>query len=213
MTTPRKRFAHTSNTWQLFQKYFFLDGDRYPYTLGPMPRGNAINLVQGLNCCNVQWADEQSMPHIFLTLSAKAKKGAGENDLWEVEISTNYRKQGIASPSKESRKSTDWMAKLLAADTGSSTPPPSSSNNDTASSPSGEEGVYVPSPVSTPEPKISHMENALEGWLSAPRTPEPPSTDDPHAAAGRYPLSTEGEKSRKYSGDAEPIKLIGKPGE
>jgi len=185
MTTPRKRFAHTSNTWQLFQKYFFLDGDRYPYTLGPMPRGNAINLVQGLNCCNVQWADEQSMPHIFLTLSAKAKKG--ENDLWAVEISTNYRKQGIASPSKENRKSTDWMAKLLAEDTGS---------NDTTSSPSGEvpraEEVYVPSGTVSPEPEISHMENALEGWLS--RTPETPNTDDPHAASGRYPLAPEGEE-------------------
>lgn len=169
MTTPRKRFAHTSNTWQLFQKYFFLEGDRYPYTLGPMPRGNAINLVQGLNCCNVQWAEEQSMPHIFLTLSAKAK--AGENNLWTVEISTNYRKQGIASPSKENRKSTDWMAKLLAEDTGA---------NATTSSPSGEApraegGVYVPSSPSAgvlpSEPEISHMESALEGWLSAPRTP------------------------------------------
>lgn len=191
MTTPRKRFAHTSNTWQLFQKYFFLDGDRYPYTLPPMPRGNAINLVQGLNCCNIQWADEQSMPHIFLTLSAKAKKVDESNPdtLWAVEISTNYRKQGIASPSKESRKSTDWMAKLLAVDTGA---------NDTTSSPSGEGEVYVPSPVSQqdPEPEISHMENALEGWLAAPRdrTPEPPSTDESNAAAGRYPLNTEGEE-------------------
>lgn len=198
MTTPRKRFAHTSNTWQLFQKYFFLDGDRYPYTLPPMPRGNAINLVQGLNCCNIQWADEQSMPHIFLTLSAKAKKVDESNPdtLWAVEISTNYRKQGIASPSKESRKSTDWMAKLLAVDTGA---------NDTTSSPSGEppsvsQEVYVPSGTGvgtvSPEPEISHMENALEGWLAAPRdrTPEPPSTDDPHAASGRYPLNTEGEE-------------------
>ena len=192
MTTPRKRFAHTSNTWQLFQKYFFLDGDRYPYTLPPMPRGNAINLVQGLNCCNVQWADEQSMPHIFLTLSAKAKKG--ENDLWTVEISTNYRKQGIASPSKESRKSTDWMAKLLAVDTGANDTASSSSNYDTTSSPSGEGEVYVPSPVSqqAPEPEISHMENALEGWLGAGRTPA--NTDDPNAASGRYPLNTEGEE-------------------
>ena len=199
MTTPRKRFAHTSNTWQLFQKYFFLDGDRYPYTLPPMPRGNAINLVQGLNCCNVQWADESGMPAIFLTLSAKAKKVDESNPdtLWTVEISTNYRKQGIASPSKESRKSTDWMAKLLAVDTGA---------NDTASSPSGEppragEGVYVPSntspsgilpPVSQQAPEISHMENALEGWLS--RTPESPPTDESHAAEGRYPLNTEGEQ-------------------
>lgn len=167
MTTPRKRFAHTSNTWQLFQKYFFLDSSRYPYTLGPMTRGNAINLVQGLNCCNVQWADEQSMPHIFLTLSAKAKKGAGENDLWEVEISTNYRKQGIASPSKASRKSTDWMAKLLAE---------APEGNDTASSPVPGEPhapVYVPSgtepsSVSRGEPEISHMENALSAWLSTP---------------------------------------------
>ena len=183
MTTPRKRFAHTSNTWQLFQKYFFLDGDRYPYILGPMPRGNAINLVQGLNCCNVQWADEQSMPHIFLTLSAKAKKGEGE--LWTVEISTNYRKQGIASPSKENRKSTDWMAKLLAE---------APEGNGPASSPVPGEGgkMYVPSAVSHHEPEISHMESALESWLGAGRTPE--ATDDPHAASGRYPLSTEGEE-------------------
>lgn len=183
MTTPRKRFAHTSNTWQLFQKYFFLDGDRYPYTLGPMPRGNAINLVQGLNCCNVQWADEQSMPHIFLTLSAKAKKG--ENDLWTVEISTNYRKQGIASPSKKSRKSTDWMAKLLAE--------APDDNGPTSSPVPGEGGgVYVPSAVSPHEPEISHMESALESWLGAGRTPE--ATDEANAAAGRYPLNTEGEQ-------------------
>lgn len=190
MTTPRKRFAHTSNTWQLFQKYFFLDGDRYPYILGPMPRGNAINLVQGLNCCNVQWADEQSMPHIFLTLSAKAKEG--ENNLWTVEISTNYRKQGIASPSKENRKSPDWMAKLLAEDTGSNATPPSSSGE----APRAEGQVYVPSNPSAgvlpSEPEISHMESALEGWLSAPRTPA--TTDDPNAAEGRYPLNTEGEE-------------------
>lgn len=171
MSAPRKRFAHTSNTWQLFQKYFFLDQERYPYSLGAMPRGKAINLVQGLNCCNVQWAEEQSMPHSFLTLSAKAKKlGEGPDSSWTVEISTNYRKQGLASPSKGSRGSTDWMQELLARDTGSP-----SSKGDTTSSPNGEAaspGVYVPrltspclaetpSPVSEEEGEESNADKAL----------------------------------------------------
>ena len=203
MSTPRKRFAHTSNTWQFFQKYFFLDNDKYPYILGPFQRGKAINLVQGLNCCNIQWADEQSMPHSFLTLSAKAKRGGDPPDsLWHVEISTNYKKQGLASPSKRGRAGTDWMTEYLARDNpegGESAPssPPdttsSSSKGDTTSSPDGRagssrlppsEGRAGSSGEPASEPEISHMENALEGWLRTGRTRTPADTDEANAAAG-----------------------------
>ena len=188
-TKPKRKFSKNSTTWQLFNKFFFLETDKYPYTLPPMPRGSAINLVQGLNCCNIQWAEEQSMPLDFLCFSAKAKSTDPLNPKtpdvpWIVEISANQR-HGVEGRKRKS--STAWMQALLAEPVEGALPA-----NDTASSPSGEEGVYVPSAVSPHEPEISHMESALESWLGAGRNPE--ATDDPNAAEGRYPLNTEGEE-------------------
>jgi len=190
-TKPKRKFSKNSTTWQLFNKFFFLETDKYPYTLPPMPRGSAINLVQGLNCCNIQWAEEQSMPLDFLCFSAKAKSTDPLNPKnpdvpWVVEISANQR-HGVEGRKRKS--STAWMQALLDQPVEGTLPA-----NDTTSSPSGEEGVYVPSPVSQQAPEISHMENALEGWLGAGRGREPANTDDPHAASGRYPLAPEGEE-------------------
>ena len=180
-TKPKRKFSKNSTTWQLFNKFFFLETDKYPYTLPPMPRGSAINLVQGLNCCNIQWAEEQSMPLDFLCFSAKAKSTDPLNPknpdvLWVVEISANQR-HGVEGRKRKS--STAWMQALLDQPVEGTLPA-----NDTASSPSGEppsvsQQVYVPSgtspsgalPPVSGEPEISHMENALEGWLSRDRTP------------------------------------------
>lgn len=106
----RKTFARGTDTWQLFEHLFFLDQGAYPKQLGPLPRGKAINMTQGLNCCNIQWAEDQGMPLNMLQYSAKAIKGLTDND-WIVEISTNYRQQGIASP--QGRAKSSWMQGIL----------------------------------------------------------------------------------------------------
>lgn len=189
-TKPRRKFSKNSTTWQLFNKYFFLETEKYPYTLPPMPRGSAINLVQGLNCCNVQWAEEQSMPLDFLCFSAKAKSTDPLNPknpdvLWVVEISANQR-HGVEGRKRKS--STAWMQALLTEPVEGTLPANATTSSPSGEAPRAEGGVYVPSSPSAgvlpSEPEISHMESALEGWLSAPRTPA--TTDDPNAAEGRH---------------------------
>lgn len=180
---PKRKFSRNSTTWQLFQKFFFLDNHQYPYATPEMPRGSAINLVQGLNCCNIQWAEEQGMPLSFLTLSAKAKSTDPlnpKNSLvpWIVEISRNQR-HGVEG--RKRAASTAWMQALLELPLGEGNEtiiPPgissSSSNYDTTSSPVGRAGSSALPPSEgragssgepASEPEISHMENALEGWL------------------------------------------------
>ena len=174
-----RKFGKDTKTWKIFEALFLDPSIQYPYTIHPVPRGEAINLAIGLNCCNRQWAEEQGLPREFIQFSAKALRGASPAS-WSLEISTNHRQQRTST-------SSSWMDKYLSA------------GNDTASSPvPGELGqalVYVPSGTEapgtvSPEPEISHMESALENWLSG----EKPSTDEANAASGRYPLSTEGEE-------------------
>jgi hypothetical protein len=95
----------------MFEK-LFLDTSNAGETkrIGPAPKGKIINLVQGLNCCNVQWAEEMQMPLNMLTLSAKAIKGIDDSS-WFLEVSTNYRQQGLAAPSG---KGSNWLSGLLA---------------------------------------------------------------------------------------------------
>lgn len=172
----KRKFGKNTKTWKIFESLFLDPTRQYPHVISPVPKGEAINLAMGLNCCNMQWAEEQGIPRDFVQFSAKAIRGADDSS-WSLEISTNHRQQRTSSA--------NWMDKYLSAE------------NDTTSSPSGEapraeEQVYVPSPVSQQDPEISHMENALEGWLGAGRTPA--TTDESHAASGRYPLNTEGER-------------------
>lgn len=151
----KRKFGKNTKTWKIFESLFLDPTREYPYTISPVPKGEAINLAIGLNCCNIQWAEENGVPRDFIQFSAKAIKGADDAS-WSLEISTNHRQQRTSS--------TNWMDKYL------------SPGNDIASSPQGGEleqpvEVYVPSPVSHHEPEISHMESALEGWLSRDRTP------------------------------------------
>ena len=167
-TEPKKRkFSRSSTTWQLFNKFFFLDSAQYPFTTPEMPRGSAINLVQGLNCCNIQWAEEQAMPLSFLTLSAKAKSTDLLNPKnpsapWVVEISANQR-HGVEGRKRAS--SSAWMQSLLALPVEGEMPSPSPSP-DTASSSLGDESsppVKAPSSLVQDEP--SHFDKELEAWM------------------------------------------------
>lgn len=106
----RKTFARGTDTWQLFEHLFFLTQESYPKRVGPLSRGKAVNMTQGLNCCNIQWAESQGMPLNMLQYSAKAVRGTSEAD-WSVEISTNYRQQGLASP--QGRAKSGWMLAIL----------------------------------------------------------------------------------------------------
>lgn len=109
-TGKRKRFSRDTNTWRMFEKLFLDTSIAHPKKLGPFPKGKIINLVQGLNCCNIQWAEEMQMPLNMLTLSAKALRGETD-DGWFLEVSTNYRQQGLAAPSG---KGSNWLSGLLA---------------------------------------------------------------------------------------------------
>lgn len=109
-TGKRKRFSRDTNTWRMFEKLFLDTTCKHPTRLGPFGKGKIINLVQGLNCCNIQWAEEMQMPLNMLTLSAKAIKGIDDAS-WFLEVSTNYRQQGLASPSG---KGSNWLSGLLA---------------------------------------------------------------------------------------------------
>lgn len=107
----RRVFGRGTPTYQAFEKLFFLEQEQYPYRLGPWPKGKAINLTQGLNCCNIQWAEGQGMPLSMLQFSAKAIKGGNDND-WFLEISTNYKQQGIASPQGRNQDS-GWILEIV----------------------------------------------------------------------------------------------------
>lgn len=106
----RKTFARGTDTWQLFEHLFFLTQESYPKRVGPLSRGKAINMTQGLNCCNIQWAESQGMPLNMLQYSAKAIRGTSDAN-WSVEISTNYRQQGLASPGGKVKSG--WMLAIL----------------------------------------------------------------------------------------------------
>ena len=106
----RKRFSRDTNTWRMFERLFLDTSRKHPTRLGPFGKGKVINLVQGLNCCNIQWAEDMQMPINMLTLSAKAVKGIDDAS-WFLEVSTNYRQQGLASPSG---KGSNWLSGLLA---------------------------------------------------------------------------------------------------
>jgi hypothetical protein len=52
------------------------------------------------------------MPNEAMLYSAKPKRGEGENEEFWIEISTNYRRQGIASPSK-GKTGGAWLDAML----------------------------------------------------------------------------------------------------
>lgn len=151
----RKRFSRDTDTWRLFEKLFLDTGATHPTRLGPFGKGKIINLVQGLNCCNIQWAEEMQMPLNMLTLSAKAIKGT-QDDNWFLEVSTNYRQQGLASPSG---KGSNWLSGLLAS-------MPDSPTQGIA--PQGELAQAVPAPAPAAEPEeewVDPQDDLLANFL------------------------------------------------
>jgi len=100
-------YSKSTKTWKLFESLFLNQPESaYPISLGPMPKGKALNLAVGLNRCHVQYAKEQGMPDEAMLHSAKPK--AGENEEYFVEISTNYTRQGLPRPSRTGGDA-DWM--------------------------------------------------------------------------------------------------------
>lgn len=90
---------HSAHSWKLFEALFLrLDASKYPYSLPPMPRGQAINTAMLLNRCQVQWAREQGVPDEMIQRSAKAKEIPGNPDLWFVEISDSPKRQRRNAP-------------------------------------------------------------------------------------------------------------------
>jgi hypothetical protein len=147
-----RTFGKDTPTYRLFEKLFLdLGEDQLPYTLPPMPKGQAINAAIGLNRCQVQWAKEQCLDASFLTRSAKAKDPAREDGLWHLEISRNER-HTYTGPA--------WMNKFLEMDTGSSRAPGVSSQGDELAP-----AVTAP-PIPEAEPEDSSAEKAILGWLS-----------------------------------------------
>lgn len=110
LSRVKRKFGKNTETWKLFEKWFFLTEDSYPLVREGLSKGAAVNLAQGLNRCNIQFADEQSIPDEIIGLSAKAKQG--ENGTWLVEVSKNYKRAGELAPSKQTRGD-GWMKKFL----------------------------------------------------------------------------------------------------
>ena len=116
----RQRLGHDTDTWKAFETYFFLPLSRYPLEIKGLTQGQAINLTQGLNRCNIQFADEQGMPDEAILLSAKAKRDqggaeAGEEAVpsgWLVEISKNWRRTGEKPAG--AKGISGWLADSLA---------------------------------------------------------------------------------------------------
>lgn len=154
-----KKFGKTTATWKMFESWFFLPGDQYPQYLRGFTKGQAINLTQGLNRCNIQHAEEQGMPDEVIMFSAKAK-AEEEGELWYVEISKNYKRAGEAAPSKHGGNSSAWLESRL-------TEVPA---------------VQGPQPISEDEWRKQHEEKARQkeqeayaqfGIAPTPRTPQP----------------------------------------
>lgn len=110
---PKHQIAKHTRTWQLFELYFLDQPNAaYPIFLKGLTKGQAINLAVGLNRCHVQHGKEQGMPDDALLYSAKPREDSdsGEN-LWLVEISTNYTRTGELKPSQRGRRagSQAWL--------------------------------------------------------------------------------------------------------
>ena len=109
------RMSKNTDTWRLYEKYFFQDASFYPCTFGPMPRGTAINLSIGMNRCQLSHQKETGIdPSIFMKYSAKVKEESGE---YFIEISTNYTRTGQMRPSRSRSRAAAggaWMQKFLA---------------------------------------------------------------------------------------------------
>jgi len=70
-----KRISANTIIWKTFEKIFIgMREDQFPFNYVPgLTFGQAINLAQGLNKCQVQWEQENGIPEGFNTRSAKAK--------------------------------------------------------------------------------------------------------------------------------------------
>lgn len=104
--------SKNTKTWQMYEQLFFLDETRYPFFVRGLERGKAINLAMGLNRCNVKHFQSMGAPDSAIQLSAKAKE---ETDgTWYVEISQNFRRAGLNSPSRALRdQDKGWMDGLM----------------------------------------------------------------------------------------------------
>jgi hypothetical protein len=159
-TGKRKRFSKNTATWGTFEKLFLDPTRQHPTRLGPFPKGKVVNLVQGLNCCNIQWAEDMQMPLNMLTLSAKAVKGHTDMD-WFLEVSTNYRQQGLTSPRGSTGQ--NWVAGLLDSLSGGESLP----TQGVGHSPYTDEGVAPQgeSPLVEPEEWVDPQDDLLNSYL------------------------------------------------
>jgi hypothetical protein len=106
-----KKFGKNTATWQLFEQVFFLPEDQYPLYFRGLARGKAINMTQGLNRCNIQLAEEQQIPDDVICLSAKAKEDT--DGTWFIEISKNWKRAGLLSPSRQGESNMSWVGDML----------------------------------------------------------------------------------------------------
>lgn len=104
--------SKNTKTWQMYEQLFFLSDDRYPFFVRGLERGKAINLAMGLNRCNVKHFQSLGAPDSAIQLSAKAKEA--QDGTWFVEISQNFRRTGLNSPSRKLRdQDKGWMDGIM----------------------------------------------------------------------------------------------------
>ncbi|HMX92327.1 MAG TPA: hypothetical protein PLY42_13220 [Nitrospira sp.] len=111
---PVRNIRKDTVTWRLFEHYFLMqEASAYPLRIPCETWGQALNLSVGLNRCHVQHQRETGMPDEAMLYSAKPVRNPENTEFW-IEVSTNYRRQGLASPSKLARQAGgNWMENLL----------------------------------------------------------------------------------------------------
>lgn len=87
-----RTYKKTSATWQMFERVFLDAGGKDNagnwIQLPCISKGQAINLTQGLNACNMQHYAEQEIPLSESTFSARPAEIAP--DIWIVQIGISY---------------------------------------------------------------------------------------------------------------------------
>lgn len=90
---PRK-YKNTSLTWRLFETSFILargkDQQGNWLSIPCDSKGQAINMAQGMNACNMQYHRDQEIPLNFSDISARPLEVPVGSGNWVVQLGESY---------------------------------------------------------------------------------------------------------------------------
>lgn len=101
-----RTYKSTSVTWRLFEASFVLARGKAPngdwLQLPCDSKGQAINLAQGMNACNMQYHKEQGMPLSMSDISARPMEYPQGSGQWLVQLGESYTHRGKRNQRLES---------------------------------------------------------------------------------------------------------------